>query len=325
MEKLSIVVPMYNEEANVDRFYKAVKPVMESLSKQYDHEIVFIDDGSRDRTLKKLRALAQKDEKVKVISFGRNFGQTPAMSAGIDNSEGDIIITMDGDLQNDPKDVPAMLKLLKDSDLDVVSGWRYNRKDPGLSKKVPSKLSNKIARYITGLPLHDFGCSLKIYRKESLSDVRLYGEMHRYIPALVAWNGFKVGEMKVNHFARMFGQTKYGLKRLLRGFLDLLAIKFWNKFATRPLHFFGSWGMAFFGAGFLIGAVKVGLRVVYIFNTHYGQTLEAGPLLIFSVMLMILGIQLFMFGFLGDMMIRTYYSQERNKTYKIRHIFCKKV
>ena len=324
MEKLSIIVPMYNEEENIDRFYKSVKPIMETLSKEYDHEMIFIDDGSRDRTLKRLKALAQRDEHVKVIVFGRNFGQTPAMSAGIDNSDGDIIITMDGDLQNDPKDIPAMLKMLHDEDLDVVSGWRYDRKDPGLSKKVPSKLSNKIARYITELPLHDFGCSLKIYRKESLADVRLYGEMHRYIPALVAWNGFKVGEMKVTHHARMFGQTKYGLKRLMRGFLDLLAIKFWNKFATRPLHFFGTWGLVFFGAGFLIGAVKLGLRIAYIFNEHWGQRLEAGPLLLFSVMLMIMGIQLFMFGFLGDMTIRTYYSQDRNKIYKVRSIIAKK-
>lgn len=324
MEKLSIVVPMYNEEDNVDRFYKAVKPVMESLSKQYDHEIIFIDDGSKDKTLKRLKALAMKDEKVKVLVFGRNFGQTPAMSAGLDNCTGDIVITMDGDLQNDPKDIPAMLMMLHDQDLDVVSGWRYDRHDPGLSKKLPSKLSNKIARYITELPLHDFGCSLKLYRKESLADVRLYGEMHRYIPALVAWNGFKVGEMKVTHHARKFGQTKYGMKRLMRGFLDLLTIKFWNKFATRPLHFFGSWGLVFFGVGFLIGAVKLGLRIAYIFNENWGQRLEAGPLLLFSVMLMVMGIQLFMFGFLGDMIIRTYYSNDRNKIYTVRSIISKK-
>ncbi len=324
-EKLSIIVPVYNEEGNIKPLYKALKNALNPMKKDYDHEIVFIDDGSSDKTLKLLKEIAARDKLVIVIIFGRNFGQTPAVAAGIDHSSGDYIITIDGDMQNDPKDIPKLMKTLKAKDLDVVSGWRYNRKDPGLSKKIPSKLSNKIARTLTGVNLHDFGCSLKVYKKEALEEVRLYGEMHRYIPALVSKQGFKVGEEKVTHHPRTRGQTKYNYKRLARGFIDLIIIQFWSAFATKPMHFFGGLGMVFFSVGSAIGVYKVSRRVLYYAgNTTWGETLDNGPMLLFAVMLVMLGVQLVMFGFLGDMVIRTYYSSPHNRIYNARAVLNKK-
>jgi glycosyltransferase involved in cell wall biosynthesis len=324
MKKLSIIIPVYNEKGNIKPLYKAIQEVMESLKGQFGYEIIFIDDGSRDGTLKMLKEVAAKDKNVKVIVFGRNFGQTPALAAGFDQATGDFMVTIDGDMQNNPKDIPKLLMKLKDKDLDVVSGWRHDRKDPGLSKKVPSKLSNKIARLLTGVKLNDFGCSLKVYRKEALADLRLYGEMHRYIPALVAKNGFRVGEEKVDHRPRTKGRSKYNYKRLMRGFLDLIIIRFWTAFATKPMHFFGGWGILFFLGGFSIATYKLILRILYAYGHRWGETLPAGPLLLFAVMLMILGVQLFMFGFLGDMMIRTYYSSPNNRIYKVRTVISKK-
>jgi glycosyltransferase involved in cell wall biosynthesis len=304
----SIVIPVYNEEANIYPLYKELKPVMEKIGKPY--EILFVDDGSRDRTYRFLRNLHEKDRTVRIVKLRKNYGQTAAMSAGFDNARGEVIITMDGDLQNSPKDIPRLIARIN-SGYDVVSGWRFNRKDPGLSKKIPSKMSNKLARYITGLPLHDFGCTLKAYRKEALEDVELYGEMHRYIPALVAWQGYSVTELKVEHRARTRGQTKYGASRLLRGFLDLMNIRFWSKYSTRPLHFFGWMGAISFIIGFLIGLYKLVLRFTI------NDPLEAGPMLIFAVMMVILGVQFIMFGFLGEIMIRTYY-QGKKKIYNVK-------
>jgi len=304
----SIVIPVYNEEANIYPLYRELKPVMEKIGKRY--EILFVDDGSRDRTYRFLKNLHEKDRKVRIVKLRKNYGQTAAMSAGFDNARGEVIITMDGDLQNSPSDIPRLIAQINRG-YDVVSGWRFNRKDPGLSKKIPSKMSNKLARYITGLPLHDFGCTLKAYRKEALEDVELYGEMHRYIPALVAWQGYSVTELKVEHRPRTRGQTKYGASRLLRGFLDLMNIRFWSKYSTRPLHFFGKIGTFSFAIGFLIGLYKMIMRF------FFGEGLEAGPLLIFAVMLIILGVQLIMFGFLGEIMVRMYYQGKR-KTYHIR-------
>jgi glycosyltransferase involved in cell wall biosynthesis len=306
----SIVIPVYNEEANISPLYNELKPVMERIGKGY--EILFVDDGSRDRTYRFLRGLHKRDKKVKVVRLRKNYGQTAAMSAGFDNAQGKVIITMDGDLQNSPKDIPRLIAQI-DRGYDVVSGWRYHRKDPGFSKKIPSKMSNRLARWLTGLSLHDFGCTLKAYRKEALEDVELYGEMHRYIPALVAWQGYSVTELKVEHRPRKRGQTKYGASRLLRGFLDLMNIRFWSKYSTRPLHFFGWMGAIAFLLGFIIGLYKLILRFVY------GVGLQAGPMLIFAVMMVILGVQFIMFGFLGEIMIRTYYHG-KTKIYKVKEM-----
>jgi glycosyltransferase involved in cell wall biosynthesis len=306
----SIVIPVYNEEANIYPLYTELKPVMEKTGKGY--EILFVDDGSRDRTYWALRTLHKRDKKVRVLRLRKNYGQTAAMSAGFDHAKGKVIITMDGDLQNSPRDIPRLIAQINRG-FDVVSGWRYHRKDPGFSKKIPSKMSNRLARWLTGLSLHDFGCTLKAYRKEALEDVELYGEMHRYIPALVAWQGFSITELKVEHRPRTRGQTKYGASRLLRGFLDLMNIRFWSKYSTRPLHFFGWMGAFAFLLGLIIGLYKLILRFVY------GIGLQAGPMLIFAVMMVILGVQFIMFGFLGEIMIRTYY-QGKKKIYKIKDI-----
>ena len=304
----SIVIPVYNEEANIYPLYTELKPVMEKMGKGY--EILFVDDGSRDRTYWFLRNLHKRDKKVRVVRLRKNYGQTAAMSAGFDNAKGKVIVTMDGDLQNSPKDIPRLIAQI-DRGYDVVSGWRFHRKDPGFSKKIPSKMSNRLARWLTGMSLHDFGCTLKAYRKEALEDVELYGEMHRYIPALVAWQGYSVTELKVEHRARTRGQTKYGASRLLRGFLDLMNIRFWSKYSTRPLHFFGKIGTLSLAIGFFIGIYKLIMRF------FFGEGLQAGPLLIFAVMLIILGVQLIMFGFLGEIMVRMYY-QDKRKIYHIR-------
>ncbi len=306
----SIVIPVFNEEPNIVPLYRELKPVMEKMGKKY--EILFIDDGSRDRTYSAIKYLHNKDKNVKAIRLRKNFGQTAAISAGFDHAKGKVIITMDGDLQNHPRDIPRLIAKI-DQGFDVVSGWRYNRKDPGLSKKVPSKISNRLARKLTKLKLHDFGCTLKAYRKESVADIELFGEMHRYIPALISWQGYSVSEVKVNHRPRKSGKTKYGRSRLMRGFLDLINIRFWSKYSTRPLHFFGWLGAVSFLLGFIIGTYKLILRL------FYGVYLEAGPLLIFAVMLIILGVQFIMFGFLGEIMIRTYY-QGKVKIYKIKEV-----
>lgn len=304
----SVVIPVFNEESNIVPLYRELKPVMEKMGKKY--EILFIDDGSRDRTYSAITYLHTKDKNVKAVRLRKNFGQTAAISAGFDNAKGKVIVTMDGDLQNHPRDIPRLIAKI-DQGYDVVSGWRYNRKDPGLSKKIPSKISNRLARRLTKVNLHDFGCTLKAYRKEAIEDIELYGEMHRYIPALVAWQGYSVSEVKVDHRPRKRGKTKYGKSRLMRGFLDLINIRFWSKYSTRPLHFFGWLGAVSFLFGSLIGLYKVIRRL------FYGEFLEVGPLLIFAVMLVILGIQLIMFGFLGEIMIRTYY-QGKGKIYKIK-------
>lgn len=306
----SVVIPVFNEEQNILPLYSELKPVMERVGKKY--EILFIDDGSTDGTYEAIKKVHNGDNHVKAIRFRKNFGQTAALSAGFDYAKGKVIITMDGDLQNRPDDIPKLLAKM-DEGYDVVSGWRYNRKDPKFSKKLPSKLSNRLARRLTRLDLHDFGCTLKAYRRETVNDIELYGDMHRYVPALIAWQGFSVAEVKVEHRPRNRGQTKYGSGRFLRGFFDLINIRFWARYSTRPLHFFGWLGAISFILGFIIGIYKLILRF------FYGVSLELGPLLIFAVMLIILGIQFIMFGFLGEIMIRTYYQGKR-KIYKVKEV-----
>ena len=310
----SVVIPVFNERPNIIPLYRELKPVMDRLGKKY--EILFIDDGSRDGTFKTIRKLSVNDMNIRAIRLRKNFGQTAAISAGFHHSRGKIIITMDGDLQNYPADIPILLAKM-DMGYDVVSGWRYDRKDPKLTKKIPSKISNRLARRLTKLNLHDFGCTLKAYRKEAVENIELYGEMHRYIPAVVAWQGYAVGEVKVRHRSRKYGETKYSGKRLLRGFLDLLNIKFWSDYSTRPIHFFGRIGAIAFIIGVLIGLYKLFMRFAFY------DPLEAGPMLIFAVMLIILGVQLIMFGFLGEIMVRMYY-QDKRKTYHIREILGEK-
>ncbi|MEM2918496.1 MAG: glycosyltransferase family 2 protein [Candidatus Altiarchaeota archaeon] len=307
---LSVVIPTYNEEENLQVLYSKLKTVLENLKKSY--EIIFIDDGSTDRSFEILKELHEKDKTVRVIKFRKNFGQTAAISAGFENSKGKVIVTMDSDLQNDPNDIPRLLSKL-DEGYDIVSGWRKNRKDPWLKKKIPSKISNFLARKLTSLEIHDFGCTLKAYRKEALKGIELYGEMHRFIPAIVAWRGFKVSEVQVEHHRRKFGKTKYGLWRIMKGFLDLLVVVFWRKYSTRPIHLFGSLGIVLSFFGFLIG---VYLTLMKIF---YNQSLSNRPLLLLSILLIILGAQFIIFGLLADIMIRLYY-RGGEKSYNIERI-----
>ena len=298
MKSLSVVVPVFNEEKNIPVLYSELMPVLAKT--RYNYELIFVDDGSRDGTFVELEKLHRADSSVKVIRFARNFGQTAAMSAGFSNASGDIIITMDGDLQNDPKDIPALLAKV-DEGFDVVSGWRYSRKDPVLTKVLPSLFSNFLARVLTGVDIHDYGCSLKAYTRRSLQGIKLYGEMHRYIPAIVAMGGFSVAEVKVNHRKRSFGRSKYNLSRLMKGLLDLLYIKFWTTYGTRPLHLFGLLGILQYFFSFVIFVEQV-IKAFVI------KELNIGPLLLLSVLLMITGTLFILFGFLGEIMIRTYYA-----------------
>jgi len=303
----SVVIPVYNEARNVQPLYESLT---EALADMGDYEIVFVDDGSTDTTMEEIRRLHERDGRVRCVSFRRNFGKTPALMAGFAHADGDVVITLDGDLQNDPRDIPAMVELLED--YDVVSGWRHDRKDKWLSKKLPSRVSNAISRWLTGLELHDFNCGLKAYKKEALEDIVLYGEMHRYIPAVLAWKGYRVGELKIRHHEREHGTSKYGAKRLLRGFFDLVNFKFWADYSTRPLHFFGGIGSLFFGAGFLVNLYLVLLKLLY------GEELSQRPLLLLGVLLMIMGLQIIFFGFLAEIMIREYYTLSDKKMYSVR-------
>ncbi len=241
LDSISIVVPIYNEEGNIPLLYQAVKGVMDSIGRNY--EVIFIDDGSIDKSFSILENIKAGDDKVIVIGFRKNFGQTAAMAAGFDYAEGDIIITMDADLQNDPNDIPKLIDAIKD--VDIVSGWRKDRKDKLITRRLPSMLANWLISKVTGVYLHDYGCTLKAYRKEVVKSIKLYGEMHRFIPAVASWLGVSIKEVVVAHHPRRFGKSKYGISRTLRVILDLITVKFLQSFSTRPIHAFGPAGLIF--------------------------------------------------------------------------------
>lgn len=303
---ISIVIPVYNEHENITPLYESIEHALHGL----EYEIIFVDDGSTDESYHTIRELHERDGHVKCVRLARNFGKTAALTAGFEMAQGDVIVTMDGDLQNDPGDIPGMIAMLEE--YDAVSGWRHDRKDPLLSKKVPSRISNRLSRWLTGLPIHDFNCGLKAYKKETLEGLELYGEMHRYIPAILAWKGYTVGEMKVKHHERKHGESKYGFSRLLRGLLDLINFKFWAGYSTRPLHFFGAVGLVLFVAGFFADLYLVILKLLY------GENLSERPLLLLGMLLMIIGFQIFMIGFLAEIMVRNYYSSSGKKIYTVR-------
>lgn len=306
---ISVVIPIYNEQGNIKILHEKLSEELKKLKKS--HEIIFVDDGSKDGSQKILEDIAKKDKKAIVIKFRRNFGQTAAMSAGFDNAKGRIIITMDGDLQNDPRDIPRLLEKM-DEGFDVVSGWRHKRRDP-LSKKIPSKMASWLRQMITKDTIHDSGCSLKAYKKECFDDLVLYGEMHRFIPTLLKWKGFRIGEVKVNHFPRKHGKTKYGTGRILKGFLDLINAKFWMSFSTKPMHFFGGIGFMLMFLGSLMSALDL-LYHRFISLKGIGA---AGPILLLSAVLIMAGIQFLLFGFLAEMQARSYYENKESKKDKI--------
>lgn len=303
---LSIIIPAYNEEKNIPLLYAQIKKTVKQ-----NHEIIFIDDGSTDSTFKEISKLNKKDKSVKAVQFRKNFGKTPALMAGFELAKGDIIITMDADLQDDPQNIQRFLEKMNQG-YDVVGGWRYRRKDSFI-KKLPSKLYNFLARKLTGVKLHDFNCGFKAYKKEVLKDISLYGEMHRYIPVFTAAQGYKVTETKVIHHERKYGKSKYGFWRLLKGFLDLLYVKFWLDYSTRPIHFFG-------GLGVLQYIVATLIFIEQIIKAYLIKALYLGPLLILGVLFTITGTLCILFGFLAEIQIRTYYSQSKNKTYAIKRI-----
>lgn len=308
---VSLVMPVYNEEDNIAPLYEEIRTALGDLSLSYD--IVYVDDGSTDATYARIQDLHEKDARVQALRFRRNFGQTAALNAGFAKAQGDVVVVLDGDLQNDPADIPRLLEKLEDDDLDVVSGWRHPRRDPLFGKRLPSAVSNWLARALTGVAIHDSGCSLKAYRRESLEGLELYGEMHRYIPALLAIQGYRIGEVPVNHRRRSHGKTKYGVSRFLHGLLDLLYVKYWQDYATRPLHFFGLLGvLQLFLAG-IIGMHKIiWQRIVLL------VPLELGPLLLLFLLFSMNGILFIMLGFLGEIMVRSYYAREGRSSYTIR-------
>ncbi|KKR49061.1 MAG: Dolichol-phosphate mannosyltransferase [Candidatus Magasanikbacteria bacterium GW2011_GWC2_40_17] len=309
MTYLSIIIPVYNEEESLKLLYEQIKKVCSNLSKNY--EIIFIDDGSQDGGYKLLKEIALKDSMVKLVKFRRNFGQTAAISAGIDASQGEIIIPLDADLQNDPADIPKLLEKLNE-DFDVVSGWRKNRQDKFLSRKLPSHLANFLISFITKVKLHDYGCTLKAYRSEILKDLRIYGEMHRFIPAYAAWRGAQVTEIVVDHHSRKFGKTKYGISRTLKVILDLLVVKFVIDYSTKSIYFFGGLGLTSVFFGFISGLIAV------YFKLFEGRSFISTPLPLLTALLFLVGIQLIMMGLLSDMILRSYYETNDKKNYTVK-------
>lgn len=306
---LSVVIPAYNEEENVPILYEKLKKVLDSLGE--DYEIIFVDDGSTDGTYQRLKQLAEKDSRLKVIRFKRNYGQTAAMSAGFEHAKGDVIITLDADLQNDPEDIPILLEKLKEG-YHVVSGWRKDRKDPFLSRRLPSMIANWLISKITGVHLHDYGCTLKAYRAEVVKDLELFGDMHRFLPALTKRRGAKITEVVVRHHPRMFGKSKYGIGRTVRVLLDIMLVKFLNEYINKPLYMFGS-------VGFLLLALGLFSLFYLIFlKLFFEEPIGRRPLLILSVLFILAGIQLISTGLLAELLVRIYYKTKDTKPYVIQ-------
>ena len=305
--KLSIVIPAYNEEKNVSLLHDEISAALKQIDS--DYEIIFVDDGSTDGSRDIMRRLST--EGTRSLILGRKFGQTAALAAGLDDARGSIIITMDADGQNDPADIPRMVALLGEG-YQVVSGWRFARKDGLLTRRVPSRLANALIAFVTGVRLHDFGCTLKVYDRMVLENVRLYGEMHRFIPALASWVGAEVTEVKVNHRPRLVGKSKYGIGRVVRVLLDLITVKFLLSYATRPIQVFGKMGL-----GCILAGVLSGVYVVYDkIARHHDMT--GNPLFLLTVLLLVVGTQFISLGLLGEISIRTYHESQSKPVYFIK-------
>ena len=308
---LSIVIPLLNEEESIPELYDRLTQTLEAYGRTY--EIIIIDDGSRDRSFELLKRYHQEDPRLKVIRFRRNFGQTAAFAAGFRMAAGEWIITMDADLQNDPTDIPTLIAKAEEG-YDIVSGWRVNRQDKFLSRRLPSMIANQMISNVTGVHLHDYGCSLKVYHRDVVKGVRLYGEMHRFIPALANRLGVNVAEMPVNHRARKFGSSKYGISRTVRVFLDLLTVRFLLTYDTRPMYVFGTIGLLTGGLGILIALY---LTFVKLF---LGQNIGDRPLLWLAILLIILAVQFISTGLLAEILTRTYYEAQDKPIYAVREI-----
>ena len=307
--EISVFLPVYNEEPNLRPLHAKLEEALKRLNRTA--EIIYVDDGSTDGSLKVLREVAESDKRVRVVALKRNYGQTAAMAAGIDAAHGEVLIPMDADLQNDPADIIRLLDKL-DEGYDVVSGWRKNRKDKMVTRKIPSMIANRLISWIGGVPLHDYGCSLKAYRREALQDVRLYGEMHRFIPIYASWAGARVSEIPVEHHPRTMGKSKYGLSRTLKVVFDLMTIKFMASYQTKPIYVFGSFGMLAFFVSVVAGLYAVFLKLFH--KADFVQT----PLPILAIVMFAVGIQFLLMGLLAEMLVRTYHESQEKSIYAVR-------
>lgn len=302
---VSVVVPVYNEELNIRQLYEGLTAVLTESC-----EFIFVDDGSSDQTFQRLREIAQTDDRVRLIRFARNFGQTAALSAGIDHARGNVIVPLDGDLQNDPADIPRLLGKL-DEGYDVVSGWRKSRQD-SFRRRLPSVIANRLISWISGVHLHDYGCSLKAYRRDVIKDVRLYGEMHRFVPIYATWQGARVTEMPVTHHARKHGTSKYGLERTLKVVLDMVVVKFLSSYATKPIYVFGGFGLVSLFLSFLTFCLMLYFKLTG--QKDFVQT----PLPLVVVMLFLVGCLGILLGLVAELTVRTYYESQGKRTYRVR-------
>ncbi len=304
---VSVVVPLHNEEENIEELYNALKSVMDEDGR--DYELLFIDDGSTDKTLELLEPLAQKDPNVRLLPFRRNFGKAAAWAAGFDYAKGDVIVTIDGDLQNDPKDIPKMVSLI--GEYDVVNGWRKKRKDPFVIRRFPSIIANWLISWVTGVKLRDYGSGLKAYKAEVVKNINMYGEMHRFIPAVASWYGIKIIEIETIHHPRRHGESKYGISRTLMVILDLITVKFLQSFSTKPMQAFGPVGLACGIAGFT-------LNFYLMLLWFSGQPIGHRPLLLLGILLVIIGIQLIGMGLLGEMLVSSYHEGQKKPLYVLK-------
>ena len=308
---LSIVVPIYNEEESLPFLVNQLLEVLQPMEETF--ELVLVNDGSSDNSAEVIRKLSFEIPELVGVLLRKNYGQTAAMAAGFDISSGEIVVTLDGDLQNDPADIPLLVNKIRDG-FDLVSGWRYRRQDAAISRKLPSKIANRLIGKVTGVRLNDYGCSLKAYRKEVLTDMRLYGELHRFLPVLANIEGARITEVKVNHRARQFGSSKYGIDRTFRVLMDLLTVWFMNRFLTRPMYVFGFGGILAIIGSFITSFYLLIIKLL-------GEDIGNRPLLIFALLLAVTGVQLFGFGLLGELQIRTYHESQNRPIYRIRDTF----
>jgi glycosyltransferase involved in cell wall biosynthesis len=311
--RYSIVVPFFNEQENIPALYMKLTEVMDSIGEPY--ELVFVDDGSRDNSFRVLSEIYEHDRRVNLIRLRKNFGQTAALKAGFDFARGSIIISMDGDLQHDPEEIPRFLEKIEEG-YDLVSGWRHARRDHWLMRQIPSRVANWMMAQLSGVELHDFGTTFKAYRREIIQEIQLYGELHRFIPALASTTGAKIAEVPIENLERKSGKSNYGIGRTIRVFLDLVIVKFLLDYSTRPLQFFGLFGLLGAGCGTLLGAYVVFKKIFY----HISVMQEHGPLMLLSIALLVSGIQFISMGLLGEIMARTYYESQNKPIYTLREI-----
>lgn len=312
MIQISVIIPVFNEEESLPELTQWISQVMQK--NDFDYEVIFVNDGSSDRSWNVIKELSRKNGHIKGIGFSRNYGKSAALDIGFVKAKGEVVITMDADLQDSPDEIPGLYKMVKEQDYDVVSGWKKKRFDP-ITKTIPSRLFNGVTRKISGIQLHDFNCGLKAYKNKVVKQIHIYGEMHRYIPLIAKWNGFtKIGERVVEHRPRKFGVTKFGIERFINGFLDLISVSFVNRYKKKPMHFFGTLGSLSFLSGFLITVWLVFEKIYALKNGLYVREITDQPLFFMAIVALIVGVQLFLTGFMAEMMI---FSKSEGNDYNI--------